>query len=300
MIHPPHLQKGDTIGIVAPAGRIDQNIIQQACLRIESFGYKTKLAPSIHKHHFNFSATDIERRNDLQAMLDDDSVKAILCTRGGYGTIRIIDDIDFSSFKKNPKWIIGFSDITVLHAAIQKLGVASIHGPMCKSLLNYTESSLDIDILFSFLTGESPEYIINPYPTNRLGTAKGTLCGGNLSILHALRGTKLDFDPTGKILFIEDLSEYLYHLDRVMHNLKLGGVLEKLSGLVVGQFTDMHDNEKPFGQNIEEIIFNSVSEYNYPVAFNFPAGHIETNFPLILGDTVELKVSSDETCLISV
>ena len=300
MIHPPYIQQDDTIGIIAPAGRIDENIIQQACIRIKSMGYKTKVGNSVHQHHYNFSATDEERKADLQSMLNEPEIKAILCTRGGYGTIRIIDDIDFSSFVQNPKWVIGFSDITVLHAAINKLGISSIHGPMCKSFLNYTDSSLDIDILFSFLVGESPEYIINPYPTNRLGTTKGILTGGNLSILHALRGTKFDFDPSGKILFIEDVSEYLYHLDRVMYNLKLGGVLEKLSGLVVGQFTDMSDNETPFGQSIEQIIYNSVAEYNYPIAFNFPAGHIETNFPLILGDTVELKVTSEEASLISV
>lgn len=299
MIHPPSIKKGDTIGIVAPAGKMDENIIEQACLRIKNLGYKTKIAKYVHQHHFNFSSTDENRKNDLQTMLDDTEIKAILCSRGGYGTIRIIEEVDFSVFKKNPKWVIGFSDITVLHAAINKNGIASIHGPMCKNFLNYTESSIDIDILFSFLEGESPEYFINAYPTNRAGTSTGILTGGNLSILHALRGTKYDFDPRGKILFIEDLSEYLYHLDRIMYNLKLGGILEKISGLVVGQFTDMKDNEVAFGQTIEEIIYNSVAEYNYPVAFNFPAGHIETNFPLILGDSVQLTVSEKEASLIS-
>lgn len=300
MIHPPSIKKGDTIGIVAPAGKMDKTIIEQACQRIEYMGYKTKIAENVHLHHFNFSSSDENRKNDLQTMLDDTEIKAILCTRGGYGSIRIIEKINFSTFKKNPKWLIGFSDITVLHAAINKNGIASIHGPMCKSFLNYTESSVDIDILFSFLEGESPEYFMNAYPTNRAGTCTGILTGGNLSILHALRGTKYDFDPRGKVLFIEDLSEYLYHLDRIMYNLKLGGILEKISGLVIGQFTDMKDNEVPFGQTIEEIIYNSVAEYNYPVAFNFPTGHIETNFPLILGDTVQLKVSENEVSLISI
>lgn len=300
MLHPPSIKKGDTIGIVAPAGRMDKTTIEQACQRIENMGYKTKIAKNVHLHHFNFSSDDENRKNDLQAMLDDTEIKAILCTRGGYGSIRIIEKMNFSTFKKNPKWLIGFSDITVLHAAINKNGIASIHGPMCKSFLNYTESSVDIDILFSFLEGESPEYFMNAYPTNRVGTCTGILTGGNLSILHALRGTQYDFNPRGKILFIEDLSEYLYHLDRIMYNLKLGGVLEKISGLVVGQFTDMKDNEVPFGQTIEEIIYNSVAEYNYPVAFNFPTGHIETNFPLILGDTVQLKVRENEVSLISI
>ncbi|MGQ1785221.1 MULTISPECIES: S66 peptidase family protein [unclassified Saccharicrinis] len=300
MIHPPSLKKGDTIGIVAPAGRIDFSTVEQACLRIEQMGYKTKLGAHINNHHFNFSATDENRKNDLQQMMDDDEVKAILCTRGGYGTIRYVSELDFTQIKENPKWLIGFSDITVLHAAFQKNGLASIHGPMTKSFLNYTETSADVEILFSFLEGETPQYMINPHPYNRLGVAKGVLVGGNLSIIHALRGTQLDFDPRGKVLFIEDLSEYLYHLDRTMFNLKLGGVLEKLSGLIVGQFTEMKDNETPFGETIEEIIYKSVSEYNYPVAFNFPSGHIETNYPLIFGDEVELNVTESEASLISV
>lgn len=299
MIHPPSIKKGDTIGIVAPAGRIDSNIVKQACIRIEHLGFKTKVGKSVHQHHFNFSSTDANRKDDLQEMMDDENIKAIVCTRGGYGAIRIVDQLDFTGIIKSPKWLVGFSDITVLHAALQKHDLASIHGPMTKSFSNYTDSSADVDILFAFLEGQSPEYVINPYPTNRLGKTTGTLVGGNLSLIHALRGTKYDFDPNGKILFIEDLSEYLYHLDRTMYNLKLGGVLEKLSGLVVGQFTDMHDNETPFGQGIEEIIYNAVAEYNYPVAFNFPAGHIETNYPLILGDKVELNVKDDEVSLVS-
>ncbi len=300
MIHPPSLQKGDSIGIVAPSGRIDYTIIEQASQRIEQMGYKVKLGSFLNRHHYNFSSTDQNRKSDLQQMMDSREVKAILCTRGGYGTIRYVDELDFTAIKTNPKWLIGFSDITVLHAAFQKHGLSSIHGPMCKSFLNYTETGADIDILFSFLKGESPQYLINPYPTNRLGTAKGILTGGNLSLLYALRGTAYDFDPQGKILFIEDISEYLYHLDRMMLNLKLGGVLEKLSGLVVGQFTDMKDNEMPFGESIEEIIFKNVKEYNYPVAFNFPAGHVETNYPLIFGEEVELQVKENQVSLITV
>jgi muramoyltetrapeptide carboxypeptidase len=300
MIFPQAIKKGGTIGIVAPAGRMDKDIIEQAVKRIEDMGYQVKVGSHVHDHYYNFSASDEKRKADLQFMLDDEQVKAVLCTRGGYGVIRIIDDIDFSKFKKNPKWVIGFSDITVLHAAIQKLNIASIHGPMCKSFLNFTDTGVDIDVLFSFLEGESPQYVINPFFANRLGEGTGELVGGNLSLLHALRGTKYDFDPTGKILFIEDLSEYLYHLDRVMYNLKLGGVLEKLAGLVVGQFTEMKDNEVPFGETIEQIIYKNVAEYNYPVAFNFPSGHVETNFPLIMGDLMTLRVEDNQVSLMSV
>ncbi|GAF04788.1 S66 peptidase family protein [Saccharicrinis fermentans] len=300
MIHPPSLQKGDTIGIVAPAGRIDFTIIEQACLRIKQMGYKTKLGKYLNKHYHNFSATDENRKDDLQSMMDDHTVNAILCARGGYGTLRFVDDLNFDQITEKPKWLIGFSDITVLHAAFQKHGLASIHGPMCKSFLNYTESSADIDILFAFLEGQKPQYIINPYTKNQKGHTKGILTGGNLSLLYALRGTKYDLKPEGKILFIEDLSEYLYHLDRIMLNLKIGGILEKISGLVVGQFTEMKDNKTPFGENIDEIILKSVQEYNYPVAFNFPSGHIETNYPLILGDNTELTVDSNQVSLLSV
>ncbi|SMO87802.1 muramoyltetrapeptide carboxypeptidase [Saccharicrinis carchari] len=299
MIHPPSLQKGDTIAIVAPAGRIDSAIIAQAGHRIAQMGYRVKLGSSLSRHHYNFSSTDYNRRSDFQQMMDDDEVKAILCTRGGYGAIRFVDELDFTGILAHPKWLIGFSDITVLHAAFLKQGLATIHGPMCKSFLNYTETGADIEILFSFLQGESPQYMINTHPANRLGTTKGSLVGGNLSLLMALRGTRYDFDPRGKILFIEDVDEYLYHLDRMMLNLKLGGVLQKLSGLVVGQFTDMKDNETPFGESIEEIIYKNVKDYNYPVAFNFPAGHVETNYPLIFGEETELVVKENEVALVA-
>ncbi len=299
MKYPPKIAQGDVIGIVAPAGKLDQNIVIQAVARIEKMGYKVKLGRFLHEYRYNFSSSDENRLYDLQDMLDDESVKAIVCTRGGYGMIRIVDYIDFSKFIKNPKWIVGFSDITVLHAAIQKQGIASIHGPMTKSFLNYTDSGIDIDVLFSFLEGESPEYRINSYPVNVIGKASGDLIGGNLSLLHALRGTPYDFNPEGKILFFEDISEYLYHLDRMLYSLSLGGVFEKISGLVVGQFTDMKDNEIPFGETIEEMILKHVKDYGYPVAFNFPSGHVETNFPLILGDFVELNVLKDEVSLIS-
>ncbi len=297
MITPPIIQKGDSIGITAPAGKIDNNIIEQACLRIESLGYKAIVAKHVNKNHFNFSSSDENRLSDLQEMINNKDIQAIICARGGYGTARIIDKIDFAPLLENPKWIVGFSDITVLHSALQRIGMASIHGPMCKSFLNYTPSGADVDILFAMMEGEKPNYLINPYPFNRSGIAQGTLFGGNLSILQSLRGTKFDIEPKGKILFIEDLSEYLYHLDRMMYNLKLGGVLENISGLVVGQFTEMRDNELPFGQSIEEIIYNSVAEYNYPVAFNFPSGHIETNYPLLLGADVTLSVNSKEASL---
>lgn len=300
MIFPPSIKQGDTIGVVAPAGKLDMNIVEQACERIKSLGYKVKKGRFIENTHYNFSAPDNLRLRDLQNMLDDDDVKAIICTRGGYGCIRIIDRINFTRFIENPKWVVGFSDITVLHSAIQNLGIASIHGPMCKSFLDYTDSGVDVDILFSFLQGESPEYIINPYDTNKPGTAIGELIGGNLSLLYALRGTPFDMSAKGKILFIEDLSEHLYHLDRMMNNLRISGLLGQLSGIIVGQFTEMKDNDSPFGESIEEIILRSVKDYDIPVAFNFPSGHVDTNYPLILGDKIELMVNDEQVSLRSV
>ncbi len=300
MVYPTKIDKGDVIGIVAPAGKLEQSVINQAASRIEGMGYKVKFGRFIHEYRYNFSSSDDNRLYDLQDMLDDVNVKAIICTRGGYGMIRIVDKLDFSKFKQNPKWVVGFSDITVLHSAIQKHGIASIHGPMTKSFLNYTNTGVDIDVLFSFLTGESPQYLINGCAANVNGISKGHLVGGNLSLLHALRGTPYDFDPVGKILFIEEISEYMYHIDRMLYSFKLGGVFEKISGLVVGQFTDIKDNDIPFGESIADMVLKHVHEYSYPVAFDFPSGHVETNFPLILGDLVELNVSDDEVSLVSV
>ena len=226
-------------------------------------------------------------------MLDNPDIKAILCVRGGYGTVRIIDDIDFSHFQKNPKWLAGFSDITVLHSHIHKLNVASLHSTMPISFSsNTTESIMSLkDALF----GKHLSIKIDLHPFNRFGEAKGQIVGGNLSILYSLMGSPSDLNTDGKILFIEDLDEYLYHIDRMMMNLKRSGKLSNLKGLIVGGMTKMNDNTIPFGKDAESIIKDVVSEYNYPVCFGFPAGHIKDNRALKLGVIAELKVDKQSS-----
>ncbi len=297
MIIPPYLKKGDTIGIVAPSGKIDYNIIKKASQRLKDNGFNVRLAKHVKGNYYNFSANDSNRLSDLQQMLDAPDINAIICTRGGYGMIRIVDNLDFSGIQKFPKWVVGFSDITILHSALNKNKIASIHGPMLKTFLDYTSTGACIDVLLAALQGEELQYAINSHIYNIQGTAKGTLIGGNLSTLYSLRSTPYDFNPKGKILFIEDLSEYLYHLDRMMHNLKIGNVLSNLSGLIIGQFTEMKDNKNPFGYGVDEIIYNLIKDYNYPVAFNFPTGHIPNNYPLILGSNITLNINKNDVIL---
>jgi muramoyltetrapeptide carboxypeptidase len=298
MIFPSALKPGSTIGIIAPSGRINPDIVAPTCDFFQKLGYQVVLGNYIANNHFQFSATDEERLADLQSMLDSPDVDAIWCFRGGYGLIRIIDQLDFSQFLLKPKLFLGFSDITVMHACLQnKYGIGSIHSSMAKYLLETPFHNTDIQATINIIKGEMPEYQIIPNSLNRLGKAEGILTGGNLSLLYALRGTPYDFNPEGKILFIEDLNEYLYHLDRMMHNLKLGGVLAKISGLIVGQFSDMKDNDTPFGQTAYEIIRSAVDEYDYPVIFDFPAGHSVPNYPLYLGKTIAISSESDN-CVI--
>lgn len=293
MIFPSALKPGSTIGLIAPSGRINPDIIQPTFEFFQSLGYQIVLGKYITNNHFQFSATDEERLADLQQMLDSPDIDAIWCFRGGYGLIRIIDKIDFSRFLLKPKLFLGFSDITVMHACLQnKFGIGSIHSSMAKYLIETPFESVDIQATINIIKGEMPQYQITPNQLNRLGKAEGILTGGNLSLLYALRGTTYDFNPEGKILFIEDLNEYLYHLDRMMYNLKLGGVLAKISGLIVGQFSDMKDNDTPFGQSAYEIIRSAVEEYDYPVVFDFPAGHALPNFPLYLGKSITINSES--------
>jgi muramoyltetrapeptide carboxypeptidase len=293
MIFPPPLNKGATIGLLSPAGKIDAELLAPLLNIIEQQGYSTIVAPHALMSHFQFAATDKQRLNDLQWMMDHDGIDAILCLRGGYGTVRIVDRLDFTRFSLRPKWLIGFSDITALHAAVQnKAGVVSIHGPMAKHIVDAEDSRQDIAWLWKLLRNEPLHYNIAPHCLNQVGNASGRLVGGNLSLIYALRGTPYDMDTDGAILFIEDLNEYLYHLDRMMHNLKLGGLLQRLSGVVVGQFTDMKDNQTPFGATAYEIIADALQGSRIPVMFGFPAGHCEPNFPLPLGATVTLAVDA--------
>ncbi len=250
---------------------------------------------SIHTRHHQYAGEDPVRLGDLQKMLDHPEIKAIFCARGGYGTLRLLDKIDLRGFARHPKWVVGFSDITALHAYLQmRIGVASIHGAMP---FNFKDAG-GIDnpaaaSLFQVLKGDLPSYSIPANPLNRQGKGNGILLGGNLSVLYSLTGTPFQFPTRGAILFLEDVDEYLYHIDRMMQNLKLAGMLENLAGLVVGGMTDMHDNEVPYGMDAAQIIRAVVEEYDFPVCFDFPAGHIDGNMAMVLGKQVSLEVKTE-------
>jgi muramoyltetrapeptide carboxypeptidase len=289
---PPYLQKGDTVAITCPAKKLPHQITDAVKL-LESWGLKVLLGETVEASYHQFAGDDELRAKDFQRFLDDDSVKAIFAARGGYGTIRIIDDLDFSGFRDQPKWIIGFSDITVLHSHIfANYQVQTIHGQMPLTIPDGTKTSLET--LRKALFNESFDYNFPASTENIHGGAEGTLIGGNLMLLVMMAGSVSEMDYEGKILFIEDVGEYFYSIDRMMWNLKRAGKLSKLKGLIVGSFTDMKDNDIPYGQTVEEIIREHVQEYNYPVCFNFPAGHVDDNQALILGKTVNLVVNQQQ------
>lgn len=289
-IIPSYLQKGDTVAIVATARKISLEELQPAIDIITVWGLKVVLSKNIFCVDNQFAGTDEERAADMQWALDDNNIKAVICARGGYGTVRVIDKLDFTKFVRHPKWIVGYSDITVLHQHVnQNYSIASLHATMP---INFTVNEDATESLRKALFGEELSYTIPAHALNRNGEASGELIGGNLSLTYALCGSKSDIDTKGKILFIEDLDEYLYHIDRMMMNLKRSGKLQDLAGLIVGGMSDMKDNAVPFGKTAEEIILDAVKEYNYPVCFNFPAGHIDRNLALVMGKKVDLKISS--------
>lgn len=286
---PPYLRKGDLIALAAPARRIDEEIVNQAISFINSYGFEAKVDPDIFGADNQFAGTESERKNHFQALLDHPQVKAILCLRGGYGSVRIIDLLDFSRFLMSPKWIAGFSDITVFHLhLLAHYQVESLHCAMPVVFNNASELSLQS--LFDTLTGKPLQYSIPTHQLNRKGKARGILFGGNLSILYNLLSSNSFPDPSGMILFIEDVDEYLYHVDRMMVALKRAGVLAKLAGLVVGGLTGMRDNETGFGKTAEEIVAEHVNKYHFPVCFGFPAGHIDENLALVMGREMLLDV----------
>lgn len=287
---PPYLIKGDKIAIVAPAGKIDHDVVNNAVRKLESMGLNVVIGKNVFNNHFQYAATDIERLDDFQQALDDNNVKAILCARGGYGIIRIIDKINFSNFKQKPKWIIGFSDVTVLHSHIFScFGIETLHATMAAGL----KDDLSANSLRNCLFGEWINYEYKTEEYSRKGNAVGKLVGGNLAILCSLIGSKSDLDTTGKILFLEDVGEYLYRLNRMMLQLKRARKLENLAGLIVGGLTDMKDNDNPFGKTSHEIIAEAIEEYGYPVSFGFPAGHQKDNRALILGRKATLSIDEN-------
>lgn len=293
IIQPRPLQSGDTIGITCPAGYVSHERIAFAVEVLQRWGFAVRVGKTVGTGAHYFSGHDSERLADLQAQLDDPTVRAILMGRGGYGLSRIIDDIDWKAFKESPKWICGFSDVTVLHSHIhQMLGIATLHSPMCGAFTPESERSYYIESLRRALAGKSLSYTFPASPHNRPGEVEGIIVGGNLAILAHLSGSVSAIDTKGKMLFIEDIGEHLYHIDRLLLNLKRSGRLESLKALLVGTFTDTEDTERPFGQTLEQIILDKVSEYNYPVAFNIPCGHETENLTLPLGVPMRLSVGA--------
>ena len=294
-IRPPDLKPGDRIGIVAPARKVSKEEMTPAINIINQWGYEVVEAKNLYGGYHQFSGTDDERADDLQAMLDDDSVKAIFCARGGYGSVRIIDRINFTRFRDKPKWIVGYSDATVFHSHINRhFGIQTLHAAMPINFPAGLKMNQSLQSLKDILEGSLPEYHFPSHKLNRNGKAEGTLIGGNLSMLYSLTGTTSDIETTGKILFLEDLDEYLYHVDRMMMNLKRSGRLEGLAALVVGGMNDMNDNTVPFGKTAYEIIAETVSVYNFPVIFNLKSGHISENLGLIIGGHAYLQ--AEKSC----
>lgn len=296
MITPPHLKKGDTVAIVATARKnIDDNLKPSIEL-LKSWGLEVKIGSSIGLDNHQLAGSDQQRAHDFQEQLNNPNIKAIWCVRGGYGTVRIIDLLDFTLFKKHPKWIVGFSDVTVLHSHLNTLGYQSIHGIMPVSVAKATSEAKES--LRKALFGQPLSYTIPFDKMNRTGSAKGELVGGNLSILYSLFGSPSAIDCHDKILFLEDLDEYLYHIDRMMMNLKRNGCLESIKGIIVGSMTKMRDNDIPWGKNALEIIEDITKTYQIPVVYNFPAGHIQDNRALLFGKQVILNVAPNTTSLV--
>jgi muramoyltetrapeptide carboxypeptidase len=296
---PPYLKKGDLIGITCSSSKMDQQAAEYAAGVVSSWGYQVHLGITVGTSFHNFSAPDELRLEELQDMLDDPDIKAIIFGRGGYGLVCILDDLDFKKFRKHPKWICGYSDITVLHTHIHhQYGIPTIHSMMCSGIRPDTAENEYVDSLRLALKGTPYRYACAPHDLNRTGKAMGQLIGGNLSLLANLSGTDSQPNTKGKILFLEDISEYRYNIDRMMYNLKRAGWLEDLAGLVVGSFTDSKETETPFGQTEYEIIRNIVQDYDYPVCFGFPVGHTNENYALKIGLMHELHVTARQGRLV--
>lgn len=297
-IIPPYLKQGDTIGLVAPAGYMPSEKFQTCIKTLHQWGFNTATGKT-PGHQFNyFSGTDKERAKDLQSMMDNKKIKAIICVRGGYGVGRIIEKLDFSKFVKHPKWLVGFSDITVLHNHIfSNYHIATLHAPMAAAFNGDGFKNQYVQSLPDALTGIKANYSTSPHPFNHKGSANGILVGGNLALLTHLIGTSSDLRTKNKILFIEDTGEYIYSIDRMMHQLKRSGKLDRLKGLIVGRFSEMKDTDIPFGQTTEEVIRDILKDVDYPVCFDFPVGHQDENYALKVGVKYTLTVDKASVTL---
>lgn len=296
---PRYLKKGDTIGVTCPAGYMPAEKAQTCITVLQQWGYQVMVGKTLGSSSADyFSGTDEERLDELQAMLDDSSIKAILFGRGGYGLGRIIDELDFTQFKKTPKWLVGYSDITVLHSHIHtNFKITGLHAPMAAAFNNEGYKNQYVQSIRQALEGKKARYECGVHEFNKRGEAEAELVGGNLTLLSHLVGTPSDIKTKGKILFIEDIGELLYKIDRMMYQLKRSGKLDKLAGLIVGGFTDTTDTERPFGKTVYELIRDVVQEYDYPVCYNFPVSHNKENYALKVGAAYKLKVSKSKVIL---
>lgn len=294
---PAFLRENDEIRIISPSGVIDPGYIDAAAVLLRQWGYVVSEGRYAREVYGRFSGTPEQRLYDLQAALDDENVRAILCSRGGYGLVQIIDKIDFAGIQKSPKWIIGFSDVTALHQATASLGMAGIHAIMAKHLTELKPETDPVVLLKDILSGKLPSYAVQPNAFNRHGVATGKIVGGNLSVLYGLRSTPFDLNFCDNILLIEDIAETPYHIDRMLQNLRLSGVLAKITGLIVGQFSDCPEDPLML-MTIKEIILNALKGYEIPICFDFPSGHVDYNLPVILGQQARLSVSENEVTLI--
>lgn len=296
---PPYLKKGDTIGITCPAGYMAKEKAQTCIETLQQWGFEVMVGKTLGSDSTTyFSGTDEQRCNELQAMLDDDSIDAILCGRGGYGVGRIIDMLDFKKFKRKPKWIIGYSDITVLHCHLySQLKIAGIHSPMAAAFNDGEADSEFIKSLHRAITGKKAKYQCDIHALNKKGIAEGELIGGNLTLLVNMIGTPSEPETKNKILFLEDIGEQLYSIDRNLYQLKRSGKLDKLAGLIIGKFTDVKDTDRPFGKNVVEIILDIVKNFDFPVCFNFPVSHTRENYALKTGVVYDLNVGKKKVKL---
>nr|WP_321221146.1 LD-carboxypeptidase [uncultured Psychroserpens sp.] len=301
LIQPPFLKSGDTVAIVAPSGILKNrnDEVAQAVALLQSWGLHAVVGKNVFNKADHFAGTDAERCEDFQKAMDDPTISAIWCARGGYGTVRILDKLDYTKFKKNPKWLIGYSDITALHNQFHNEGFQSIHAMMCVSLpKDISEIKETVQTFKSTIFGKPVYYTLKGSTYNRVGEASGPLVGGNLTILHTMLGSKESIDTTGKILFIEEIGEYKYHIDRMLQSMKRAGYFDNCAGVLVGGMSKMRKNTTPWGTSVEQLILDALADYDFPIAFGMPAGHEKDNRAMVLGEVITMQVRKDGTTVV--
>ncbi|WOD44823.1 S66 peptidase family protein [Hwangdonia lutea] len=301
LIQPPYLKAGDTVAIVAPSGILKNKFKEIEATRtlLKSWGLHTVVGKHVFNQNNHFAGTDSERCEDYQNALDDPTISAIMCARGGYGTVRILDNIDFTKFKNHPKWLIGYSDITALHNQLHNEGFESLHAMMCTSMIDDLEAIKEtISTFKDAIFGKPLSYTLEGSEYNKTGASTGQLVGGNLTLLHTMLGSETSIDVSGKILFIEEVGEHKYHIDRMLQSLKRAGYFDNCKGVIVGDINKIRKNTTPWGSSIEQLILDALADYDFPIAFNMPAGHEDDNRALILGRTIKLTVTKDKSTVV--